>query len=470
MTQLLRTASGTPQLDQLVGRLSEELDAIISALNPREEAGLEDLGEASDAITARAREALTGALGRSDRDAREGSFPGTMPINMSRRSLAGLQHYALKDTGDERGMAPYLCAEKTDGVRYLLVVTAQREAVLMDRKMRAFEPPGGVAAVGGCFAPGTVVDGELVLCRMLQGQQVFVVKTFLAFDLLSDGSNEPIMNMVLSDRLSVLETRVLPGAKAALRALQDGVRAALKAGGAGDMPLDLRVKHFYRLRELPGLLDCVRTPRSGVVMECDTLFPRRREILTCPDRQGEAREALRHLTDGVIFAPNTPYYIGTDMDLLKWKFPDTVSIDLKVVEGDSGELFFYTFGDEGDVLLPGLIHLHETDTARLRADTALLKARAPAIAELAADAETGEWVYCCLRPDKGTPNFIGTVLHTLQDVGSGLDAHELVYRLNAPSPLENDWAHHLTKMEKRTVDWKVDVKKKERAKLQEQLG
>mmetsp|Transcript_35156 Transcript_35156/g.110669 ORF Transcript_35156/g.110669 Transcript_35156/m.110669 type:complete len:121 (+) Transcript_35156:1562-1924(+) len=91
-----------------------------------------------------------------------------MPINMSRRSLAGLQHYALKDTGDERGMAPYLCAEKTDGVRYLLVVTAQREAVLMDRKMRAFEPPGGVAAVGGCFAPGTVVDGELVLCRMLQ--------------------------------------------------------------------------------------------------------------------------------------------------------------------------------------------------------------------------------------------------------------------------------------------------------------
>jgi hypothetical protein len=36
--------------------------------------------------------------------------------------------------------------------------------------------------------------------------------------------------------------------------------------------------------------------------------------------------AAHHKTDGVILQPNTPYVMGTDYGLLKWKFLDTVNI------------------------------------------------------------------------------------------------------------------------------------------------
>ena len=42
-------------------------------------------------------------------------------------------------------------------------------------------------------------------------------------------------------------------------------------------------------------------------------------------------EKRYHKSDGLIFQPNTPYVFGTDVTLVKWKWPELTSVDLQVV-------------------------------------------------------------------------------------------------------------------------------------------
>ncbi|CAN0159831.1 unnamed protein product, partial [Phaeothamnion confervicola] len=164
-------------------------------------------------------------------------------------------------------------------------------------------------------------------------------------------------------------------------------------------------------------------------------------------------EGRLHKTDGVIFQPNAPYQPGSDRRLLKWKWKDLASVDLKVGRrgGGSGELKFETAGPNDlpiDMSDPRqgqpIVNMAPQDLMRLQAD---IKARPSCtIAEVALHEATGLWRYLGLRPDKTKPNFLTTVMGTLLEMAEGMSPQELQYRMMCRTPADDDWAKQINKM------------------------
>ncbi|OQS03401.1 hypothetical protein THRCLA_21173, partial [Thraustotheca clavata] len=97
-------------------------------------------------------------------------FPGTMPVGFARHNIPAVR---ARDKD-------YYCSEKTDGVRYFLVV-ANQTVVLVDRSNLPFAAPG-LEALVSLLPEGTVLDGEYVLHH---SQCKFV---FMVFDIVAEGS------------------------------------------------------------------------------------------------------------------------------------------------------------------------------------------------------------------------------------------------------------------------------------------
>lgn len=134
----------------------------------------------------------------------------------------------------------------------------------------------------------------------------------------------------------------------------------------------------------------------------------------------DEERSLHHKTDGIIFQPDAPYKVGTDTALLKWKWVDLASVDLRAypataaVGGGGGVRLCSEAGNHGEeVDLSRTVHLSEHDQARLVAD---MQGSRSVIAEVALDPGSGLWVYMGLRPDKDRPNFITTVISTMVEV------------------------------------------------------
>lgn len=345
---------------------------------------------------------------------RGSSFPGAQPVNMCKRNVADVQ----------RGS--YFVAEKTDGVRYLMVVVsglAGGTCVLVDRSMNVFQVAGG-AFLAELLGVGTVLDGELVHNRGMK-KTVFVL-----FDILRN-QQEVLTGQIFKERFKVLH--------AVMKPYHSHIKGA---GNKAQGHLMLIMKTFYRRREIMDLFRNVRTEGR------DRVF-----------KDGPLRH---HKTDGIIFQPNTPYTMGTDPRLLKWKWADLASVDLRVyppgVAGESGgrssasnsEVRFCSdAGDRNEVDLSAVVHLSEYDQARLLGD---MRGK-HVIAEVALDPDSGLWTYMGLRPDKDRPNFIRTVISTMVEVAEGLSEEELKYRMLSETPASDDWARQESTMRKRAVQW-----------------
>jgi hypothetical protein len=106
-------------------------------------------------------------------------FPGSMPVNFSRRFFPDIQ------TNN------YFVSEKTDGVRYFLLLVQDLGCFLVDRSLNFYKVPGysdgGPIVLADFLADAnapTLLDGEMV--RHLKTQQPI----FLIFDILElNGSN-----------------------------------------------------------------------------------------------------------------------------------------------------------------------------------------------------------------------------------------------------------------------------------------
>ena len=102
-----------------------------------------------------------------------------------------------------------------------------------------------------------------------------------------------------------------------------------------------------------------------------------------------------HLTDGIIFQPNLPYSCGTDVNLLKWKYLDTVTIDVRIAppnyNDDEDVLRVEVSGEDGTFVdMTRFIHLPNSERRRLEADREETKAN---IVEVGFEPTTGEWYY-----------------------------------------------------------------------------
>ena len=78
------------------------------------------------------------------------------------------------------------------------------------------------------------------------------------------------------------------------------------------------------------------------------------------------------------------------------------------------------------------VQLPDSERMKLEADRFAAGGGPKTIAEVGLDADTGEWYYLTLRPDKIAPNHISTVLGTLMELVERLDTEELRFRLSLP--------------------------------------
>lgn len=165
------------------------------------------------------------------------SFPGAQPVNMCKRNVPDVQ----------RGS--YFVAEKTDGVRYLMMVVPAPAGspggdtcVLVDRSMNAFRVSGG-GFLAGVLGRGTILDGELVHNRTMKKA------IFVAFDILRHRERS-LVSCGFLERLDALKKGVIADYVDRIR--EGGAEAA------PDGHLMLVYKRFFPRQKIMDLFRQVR--------------------------------------------------------------------------------------------------------------------------------------------------------------------------------------------------------------------
>jgi hypothetical protein len=388
-----------------------------------------DVVSAMAAITSRIRRenSFGGGGGGSGRGL---DFMGCMPLNISRKNLKALQ----KD--------PYFVTEKSDGVRYLLFVLPAAAvpsvaasagagadgavAVLMDRSPKLYLPVGA-AETGRALGVGTALDGEIVM-NLATKQSVFLVFDVLALD------GTPCSQRPFEERLTCLQGPVSERI-ASLSVHQQQP--------AQQQPLRLVEKRFVPKAELRSLLGKMAVKDGHRVYQ---------------DRENKWR---CHKSDGLIFQPNLPYLFATDVNLIKWKWPELTSIDLNAIlvnePGDIGGVGLLALGNDGSMVDctkrgRSRVGLGDFDTLRIRADIED-SLSSTCIAEVAYCPQVGLWTYFHMRPDKSSPNHINTALSILMEQAEAISIEELEYCLLARNETENDFSKQLAKMTTKALEF-----------------
>jgi len=316
------------------------------------------------------------------------TLPGSMPANLTRHDLDKLQWSTAND---------YYVSEKTDGVRHWLVV-AETTVVLVDRKLRCKQPKceNPFRRVLSLIQPGTVLDGEVVLNRRTN-KPIFIV-----FDVLAISRNENILNLPFKDRLDHLHS---------VSFSKRGIEKEKIFEWDNHDPLPLVRKDFKLLTEIDRLLEVIQEEKGSRYY-----------------RHG----VHNHLTDGIIFQPNLPYVCGTDKKLLKWKYHDMLTIDVKLpTERTSHELRVVVGSSEDtvNIIMPICEQMRmEADIAQLNRETGQI-GKYDYIVEVGFHPDPGEWYYVCVRGDKKRPNATNTVVGTFQELAERLTTEELRNRL-----------------------------------------
>jgi mRNA-capping enzyme len=270
---------------------------------------------------------------------------------------------------------------------------------------------------------GAVLDGEVVMHRKLR-RPVFIV-----FDVLCISTDQPILHLSFEQRL----THLMKASFCIENLARDIFSESEVVNPTTALPL-VR-KNFVKRTQLDRLFDRIFEEKGSRYY-----------------RDGNTHN---HQTDGIIFQPNTPYVSSTDNRLLKWKYLDTVTIDVQLLgqfyQDNVCKLRVGVLGDEGTIIdMTRFINLPFSDILRLEADRN--EGHGSNIIEVGFDPTVGDWYYRTMRGDKTTPNHISTVLGTLLEVSEGLGTEELRYRLSIPSNCRDTYRRDFKRMQKQLLD------------------
>lgn len=350
-------------------------------------------------------------------------FIGSMPINLSRRSLVTIQQ------------GNYYCTEKSDGIRYLLYVITDSKtklptAILMDRSKKCFKIHGATE-IGSSLGIGTVLDGELVLNRS-KNENIFLIFDILSID------NVSMVKKNFNERLEKIKTEIMNRCKR----YQSNIDA--KSGSKPTILVNKRFVPKVKLQEL--LSNCLPEEGSRVYFDRNNRF------------------CYHHKTDGIIFQPDGPYVFYCDANLLKWKWPELISVDLQVVL-DNNNVKLMCLGPEGVLIdcasrRDNLPNLGLFDNYRLIADfqdnlssnfnfntnSTSTNGVSGRIAEVSYDVNIGLWNYMHLRKDKIESNYIVTVMAIFLEQAESISIEELEYRLLSRTEADNNFNIELDKL------------------------
>jgi hypothetical protein len=321
-----------------------------------------------------------------------------MPVAFSRR------HMRLIQTTE------YMVSEKSDGLRYMLLINSSG-TYLFDRNFE-FSLVHGYDVLTQLFAANevTVLDGELVR------HQKSSRPMFLIFDaVVIDGS--PVGSKKLNERLDAVRTKVIEPYRAAVE--QQRIDES-------KVPFMLIGKAFHAKKHLGTLFSHVKRNESG-----DRVYVDNRR---------------NHKTDGVIFTPvNSPYRPTPAAPILKWKFVDKLSADLKIMfDARQQKWCLYCTGDRHTDIEVRSVEFSPEDTARLSDD---IRQRPNSdgtyVIECTYDIWAGRWHYASIRADKKQGNNVRTVFDTLEVIAENITEQELCYRVPR-APQDDHWQARMT--------------------------
>jgi mRNA guanylyltransferase len=342
------------------------------------------------------------------------NFPGAQPVSFSSKHLTELQK------------EDYYVCEKTDGIRCLMYFARgdpdsdnPEIHYLIDRKNEYRFVPGLHFPLPDddtfqSFHVDTLVDGELVNDTYPDGTQQL---KFLVFDcLVLDGQS--LMHRTLDKRLAYFKVKVLEPYRAMYRKFPE--------------------EKAHR----PFAVEDKSTQFSyGIEMMFREIIPSVKQI---------------HGNDGLIFTcRSTPYRIGTDEHILKWKPPSENTIDFRmrlefpVLEPDTDDeadgisapypdydalpiCHLFVMLNAGEYRHFGEMYITPTEWEDLKALRVPLD---DSIVECSKD-EQGRWRYHRLRDDKMDANHISTVEKVLESIEDRVTEDDLI-RL-APA-IKNAW-------------------------------
>ncbi|KAL0584709.1 hypothetical protein ABG067_005446 [Albugo candida] len=327
-------------------------------------------------------------------------FNGTMPVGFAR------WHIPFVKKGE------YHVSEKTDGVRYFLVV-AGGSTVLVDRSNAAYTTCG-IDQLKLVLPEGTVLDGEFVFH---QKEKRYV---FMAFDIIATGptENDSHVSKTFTERLQILNDFLSENGPYAAGMREHGIsRHAI---------LTILKKRWVPLRHL-----------ADVLRQIQRVQKRDHSVARIYDDEKRV-----HFTDGIIFCPNTPYVSNTHKEYLKWKWADLITIDVAVsVHTETNRVSLSCGGpDNTRIDLDAVIILDPKDVPAVQKVIQNAQRRI-CIVEIGFNPEKGLWNYKCPRPDKNCANYIQTVLGTLVNLAEAITEEELVYRLT--SAQGGQWGDHM---------------------------
>jgi hypothetical protein len=407
---LVRTTN-EPAAIQYINILATELRGLVTMLIPGEtdhhaHVAMQVIDDSRNPVfTGQAKELvnlLRGVYGLQP--SRKTEFVGCMPVNLCRSNLPHIQQNA------------YFVTEKSDGERYLLIVLEDRgecEAFLMNRRCELHRFPGG-DAVGRALGKGTFLDGELVFNRSRRPLR----QVFLVFDVLAD-AGKPCLQLPFRDRLNILNDSIM------------------RRLAHTNTELPLVRKLFVPKLAIGELLRRLHNEDSGRIY-----------------RESEKRH---HRTDGIILQPDAPYVMGTDYGLMKWKWADLRTVDLRVEFNNAAaspeqRIQLTCMGPQGESIDCSKRTLFEAfDRMRVLGDIRDSGPNNSRIVEVTYNPALGKWRYLHSRPDKAQPNSVYIVMAVLMEQAEGISLEELEYTLLANSSSELDYAEQLQKLSEQLI-------------------
>ena len=371
-------------------------------------------------------------------------FPGAQPVSFERRHISAPK--AGHGMHPSLVAQPYFAAEKTDGVRYMLLILGARGTFCVDRNfdMRRLPPMKFPSRVDPS-APldKTLLDGELIADVGGTGQPLPDAGSsdaapsakrlrFLAYDACRVAGkaccDEPLHTRLMALRREVLSPRY---------------KLSMTEPSSFDgEPFTVELKDFFELGHLPHIFKHVNA------------MPHNAEGLLYAFE--DPLRKLSHGNDGIIFTPMVePYRPYTCPSLLKWKPANMNSVDFQLQrkfrkqEGFATPQprFFLCVATQGIIEPFSWITFNESDFSRFatdpNADSRIIECVFDPSWHTVEynpddfDEKTwdnprtvpGGWRFERIREDKKLPNDKRTVSSIHASVRDGVTAPELLHAL-----------------------------------------
>ena len=308
-------------------------------------------------------------------------FPAANPMS--------IEHTDFKRLAEE----DFLAALKTDGVRYLLLLTTKPNssdpiALMVDRTQTFYEVE--IWANEDFFEKGSLFDGELVWENN--------TLTYLIFDVI-------LCKGVLCTRLSYRER---------VRIVHSTVLCVSSSHSDDSVEQMLFEENKFLARNNAHDM-CVVPKKCVPKAHLQTLW--------------EERVHCNHRNDGIIFTLNTaPVEIGTTNSILKWKPLHSIDVFIALVDNDWR--IFANSNNSSDMvdITDTRVNDHLLRLAPNRL-IELMRVRQPCVVECAVVIKNNDCISLVAereRTDKPSPNTLNTISATIRNVQESITSKDLM--------------------------------------------